>query len=194
VTTVKIWILFVVLFAACAAQTQNQDLKFIKVNPPTDGLTPNSIHFECSRDYDKVECLKDVAALRKALASYPLQLEGDWTYYLVMADDWKPLVRSYGGNPMSPAFSLLLGRATVLDRSLFSGSADRNIELIIWSGIPVGPELVALALSHEMGHAICQDKDERRANDYGKQLREGKVPDCSKTPGHKPVTVAQNPR
>ena len=40
-----------------------------------------------------------------------------------------------------------------------------------------------LAITHEMGHGICQEKDERRADDYGKELREGKVPDCSKTRG-----------
>ena len=47
--------------------------------------------------------------------------------------------------------------------------------------------------SHEMGHGMCKDKDERGADDYGKELRDGKTPDCSKTPGHKTVVVAQNP-
>ena len=189
----KIFVLIAVLFAACAAQTQtqNQNLKFFRVNPPDDGLTPNSIHFLCSQDYDKVECLKDVAALRNALAPYPLQLLGEWSYYLVMASDWKELVSSRGGVGCSPVFSLLLGRATVLDRSLFSPTADRTIEMR--KCFP-DPELEKLAITHEMGHAICQDKDERRADDYGKELRDGKVPDCSKTPGHKPVAVAQNPR
>ena len=183
--------LIAVLFAACAAQTHNPDLKFKRVNPPDDGLTPKSIHFECSQDYDNLDCLKDVAALRKALAPYPLQLLGEWTYYLVMASDWKELAYNRGGVGCSPAFSLLLGRATVLDRSLFSPTADRTLE--IRKCFP-DPELVQLAISHEMGHAICQDKDERRADDYGRELRNGKIPNCSKTPGRQPVSVAQNPK
>jgi hypothetical protein len=34
--------------------------------------------------------------------------------------------------------------------------------------------------------AFARRKTERRADDYGKELRDGKVPDCSKTPGWKP--------
>jgi len=65
-----------------------------------------------------------------------------------------------------------------MDRSLFSGSADRNLELEKWSGIPVGPALVDIAVTHELGHALCQEKNERLANEYGKDLREGKIPHC----------------
>ncbi len=187
----KIWILIVVLCAACAAQAQNP--KFFRVSLVSDGSTPNSIHFFCSQGYDKNACLKDATALRKALAPYPLQLLADWSYYLVMADQWKSLVVSQGGVTCSPAFSLLLGRSTVLDRSLFSPTADRTLEMEKCFG-PGGATLVNLAITHEMGHAICQEKDERRADDYGRELREGKIPDCSKTPGHRPVTVAQNPQ
>ena len=40
----------------------------------------------------------------------------------------------------------------------------------------MGPALVELAITHEMGHGLCQEKDERRADDYGKELRAGYVP------------------
>ena len=79
---------------------------------------------------------------------------------------------------VSPAFTLLLGHATVIDRSLFSGSADRNIELEKWSGMPLGPAFADFALTHELGHGIFQEKSERLANVYGKELREGKIPHC----------------
>jgi hypothetical protein len=46
----------------------------------------------------------------------------------------------------------------------------------------MGAALVDLAITHEMGHAICQEKREREADDYGRELRDGKIPDCSKTP------------
>jgi len=183
---VKKYVLLVVvlsvLFAASAAQTQTQtqtqNLKFYSVRLQPGGPTPPTIHFFCGNGYDKDECLKDIAALRKAIAPYPLQLLGDWSYYLVMAGDWKPLVRSYGGDSVSPAFTLLLGRATVLDRSLFSPTALHTKELETWSGLPIGEPLIDLAVTHEMGHGICQEKNERKADDYGKELRDGKIPGC----------------
>jgi hypothetical protein len=39
---------------------------------------------------------------------------------------------------------------------------------------------------------FCQEKDERRADDYGKDLRNGNIPDCSKTPGRKQTSLATN--
>ena len=179
-------LLLAVLLAVSAAETQ--DLKFKPVSLLSDGSTPTTIHFFCSQDYDNAGCVKDAIALRKALAPYPTRLLSDWSYYLVMADDWKPLVRSENGNnanTTSPAFSLLLGRATVMDRSLFSGAADRVAELVKWSGLPID-QLVDVAVTHEMGHAICQDKNEGHAEDYGRQLRKAKVLDCSETPDWKP--------
>jgi hypothetical protein len=176
VHAVKLSVLFAVLLATLAAQSQEP--RFYRVEFSADGAIASSIHFFCSEGYDKDECLHDVAALRKALAPYPLRLLGEWSFYLVLAPAWKPLAQRHGGPAVSPAFSLLLGRATVMDRSLFTGSADRNIELEKWSGIPVGPALVDVAVTHELGHAICQEKNERLANEYGKEMREGKLPSC----------------
>ena len=171
----KIWILIAVLFAACAAQTQN--LKMIAVRFPANGSTPNSVQFLCSQKYDRTECVKDATVLRQAMATYPTQLLGAWSFVLVPADDWKALVRGQGGDPVSPAFSMLDQRATLLDSSLFVGTAVRNKELMERFGM-IGPALVDLAITHEMGHGICQEKNERRADDYGKELRDGKVPGC----------------
>ena len=183
-TTVKKIVLIAVLFAAYAAQTQN--LKMLAVRFPANGAMPNNIQFLCSQKYDKTECVKDATALRKAMSPYPLQLLGPWSFVLVPADDWKALVRSQGGDAVSPAFSMLDQRATLLDSSLFSPSASRNKELMQRFSL-MGAPLVELALTHEMGHGICEEKDERRADNYGKDLRDGKVPDCSKTPGWKPT-------
>ena len=49
---------------------------------------------------------------------------------------------------------------------LFTGSADRKMELEKWSGIPAGLALVDIAVTHELGNALCQEK-----NEYGKELR-----------------------
>ena len=170
----KTSVLIVVFFAACAAQTQN--LKMMSVRFPANGSAPNSTQFLCSQKYDKAECVKDATALRQAMAGYPVRLLGEWSFVLVPADDWKGLVRGQGGDPVSPAFSLLEQRVTLLDGGLFTGSAGRNKELLERFGM-TGPTLVTLAITHEMGHAICQEKDERRADDYGKDLRNGTVPE-----------------
>jgi len=185
---VKTSVLIAVLLAACAAQTQN--LKLVAVH---FGSAPNPIQFLCSQKYDRAECVKDATALREAMATYPTQLLGTWSFVLVPADDWKALVRGQGGDPVSPAFSMLDQRVTLLDGSLFVASASRNKELLQRFD-RIGPALVDLAVTHEMGHGICQEKNERRADDYGRELREGKAPDCSQTPDRKATTVAQNPR
>src|SRR5215469_15156773 len=157
-----------VLFAASLGQAQS--LKMIAVHFPVGGSIPNNIQFLCGQKYDQTGCVKDAAALRQAMAPYPLQLLGAWSFVLVRADDWKALVRGQGGDPVSPAFSMLDQRATLLESSLFSGMAGRNKELLQRFGL-IGPDLVNLAITHEMGHGICQNKDERRADDYGKALR-----------------------
>ena len=184
-------VLLAILFAAYAAQTQT--LKMISVRFPANGSTPNTIQFLCSQGYERSACVKDAIVLRQAMAPYPMQLLGAWSFVLVPADNWKSLVRGQGGDPVSPALSMLDQRMTLLDASLFSGSATRNKELMQRFRL-MGPALVDLAVTHEMGHGICQEKNERRADDYGKELRDGKVSDCSMTPGHKPVAVAQNPQ
>jgi hypothetical protein len=189
VTTVKTSVLIAVLFAACAAQTQT--LKLVAVHFGANSSTSNAVQFLCSQNYDRAECVKDATTLRQAMATYPLQLLGAWSFVLVPADDWKALVRGQGGDPVSPAFSMLDQRMTLLDSSLFVATASRNKELLVRFGV-IGPALVDLAVTHEMGHGICQEKNERRADDYGRQLREGKTPECSKTPGYKPIAVSPN--
>ena len=173
----KTSLLIAVLFAAGAAQTQN--LKMIAVRFPANGSTPNMIQFLCSQKYDRAECVKDATALRHATTPYPTQLLGAWSFVLVPADDWKTLVLSQGGDPVSPAFSMLEQRVTLLDSSLFSPSASRNKELLQRFSL-MGSALVERVITHEMGHGICQEKNERRADDYGKELREGKTPDCAR--------------
>jgi hypothetical protein len=190
VTTVKKRVLIAVLFAACAAQTQN--LKLITVHFGGNSSAPNAIQFLCSQKYDRAECVKDATALRHAITPYPTQLLGAWSFVLVPADDWKTLVRSQGADPVSPAFSMLEQRVTLLDSSLFSPSASRNKELMQRFSL-MGSALVELAITHEMGHGICQEKDERRADDYGRELRDGRIPDCSKTPGGKTSVATSLP-
>ena len=137
----KSTLLIAVLFAASAAQ--NQELKIVAVRLPANPTIPTSIQFVCS---EKIQSgrVKDATALRQAMVPYPLQLLGPWSFVLVPADDWKALVRSRGGDPVSPAFSILEQRVTLLESSMFSGSATRNKELmalpwLTWCGASLSP-------------------------------------------------------
>jgi hypothetical protein len=175
--------LIALLAAACAAQTQN--LRIVPVHLDTTLPMPKTIQFWCNQDYNHQQCVEDAKTLRQALAPYPLARLGTWSFVLVPADDWQALSRGLGRDPVSPAFSILEQRVTVLDRSLFFVSYARSKQLMERFGL-IGAALLDLALTHEMGHSICQERDERRADDYGKELRDGRTPDCSKTPGWKP--------
>ena len=180
--------LIAVLAAACAAQTQN--LRIVPVHLEPTVPMPKTIQFWCTQDYNQQQCVEDAKTLRQALAPYPLTRLGTWSFVLVPAGDWQALSRGLGRDPVSPAFSVAEQRVTVLDRSLFFVSYARNKELLERFGL-AGAALLDLAVTHEMGHVICQERDEGRADAYGKELRDGKVPDCSKTPGRKPNDVTK---
>jgi hypothetical protein len=184
---VKGYLLLALLSATCAAQAD--DLKMIAVHFPQNNRTPSTIQFFCTQRYDRAECLKDATVLRQAILPYPVQLLSKWSFVLVPADEWKALVRSQGGDPVSPACSILEQRATLLDSSLFVGSAARNKELLQRFDM-IGPALVNLAITHEMGHALCQEKNECRADNYGKELREGKIPVCGTV--NKPASAVKS--
>ena len=114
------------------------------------------------------------------LMTYPLERLGNWSFVLVPAYKWKDLVRSVGGPTRSPAFSIFEQRTTVMESSLFSATATRSADFFHVFGV-TGEALLQLAVNHELGHCVCQDHDERKADDYGRELRQGKIPDCGRT-------------
>jgi len=183
---VKSSVLFAVLLASCVAQTQT--LRVVPVYLDTTVPVPKTIQFFCTQDYDRQACLRDSLALRWSLSPYPYPLEGlrTWSFVLVPADDWKALVGSLGGDPVSPAFSIVDQRTTVMESSLFFPSPSRGKEFLQLFG-ELGNALLDLAVTHELGHAICQDTDERHADDFGRGLRDRKPVSCAKV-SHKPST------
>lgn len=174
-TIAFLWVLSV------ASLVQSQTLKIVTLQVPDDGRTPVFTHFLCSSAYEPKRCVADATTLREALAPYPLQDLGEWSFVLVPAADWQSLVNSLGGDPASPAGSILKRRVTLLSETLFPGPVSRSQKTLERFRL-VGPALLNLAISHELGHALCQEPDERRADAYGRELRDGKAPDCSKTP------------
>ena len=172
-------LLLAVLFAACAAQTQI--LRVVPVDLEGTVETTKNVHFFCTQDYNRDECHQHALDLRRALMSYPLERLGTWSFALVPADKWKNLIRALGGPTHSPAFTIFDQRTTVLESSLFSTTATRSDEFRRVFGV-TGEALLELAVNHELGHGICQERDERRAGDNGRELRQTKAVDCTKTP------------
>jgi len=178
VTTMKPSCLIAVLFAACTAQTQS--LRVVPVLLEGTGKTTTGVEFFCTQDYNRDECHQHALELRRALMTYPLERLGMWSFVLVPSYKWKDLVRAVGGSTDSPAFTIFEQRTTVMESSLFSATATRSAELMHVFGV-TGEALLELAVNHELGHCVCPDQDERKADDYGRELRKGKIPDCGRT-------------
>jgi hypothetical protein len=166
----------------CAYAAQTQNLKMISVRFPANGSTPNTVQFLCSQKYERTVCMKDASALRQAMARYPTQLLEQWSFSLVPADDRKALVRSQERRPGQSGVLDAGSAVDVAGCEIVCWKSHRNKELLQRFNL-MGATLVDLAITHEMGHGICQEKDEHRADDYGRELRSGKIPDCSKSQG-----------
>jgi hypothetical protein len=133
--------------------------------------------FVCNAGYTQQQCDKEMAVLRKLLDLYHAEWLGDWTWILVQSDEWESLMLKVGGNPDSPALSVLSKRQTFFDEALFASKVARRVQLLrVWKTSI--DKLALLAVTHEIGHAMCNDSDENRADKRGEFLREGKLPTC----------------
>lgn len=164
----KLGLVLAVLFAASAAQTQT--IRIVPVLLDPTATTPKTIRFFCTSNYRRQECLGDIFTLRQALEPYPLSRLGAWSFVVVSADDWRSLVLSLGGDPTTPAFTSLEQRTTILEQSLFAANANRKKELLLQFGVS-GKDLLYLAVTHELGHGICKDGNEHRADEFSRNLR-----------------------
>ncbi|MGI8773366.1 MAG: hypothetical protein ACR2JE_18230 [Acidobacteriaceae bacterium] len=118
--------------------------------------------------------------LRGVLARYPSGTLGEWTWVLVRSGDWKPMKRRLRLDSDSPAFSFLARRETFIEEALVAPVPGRSAELIVhWSSSI--DDLLTLAITHELGHALCNEQDEHKADAYGRLLRTGRLPDCSES-------------
>jgi hypothetical protein len=169
---------FAVLLSACAAQTQT--LHVVPAQLGETSQTTKSVQFFCTQDYNPVECGQDALELRRVLMTYPLERLGVWSFVLVPAYKWQGVIQSVGGPAHSPAFTILAQRTTVMESSLFSVTATRNDEFLHVFGV-TGEALLEFAVNHELGHIVCHDQDERKADEYGRELRHTNTVDCNKT-------------
>lgn len=133
--------------------------------------------FHCHTGYPLSQCQKDILQLNSILTHYPIERLGDWTWVLVRSEDWKPICRMLRLNPDSPAFTALDLRETFLEEALFVHHPERTAELMKeWQRSM--PQLLELAVSHELGHAFCEETNEAAADRFGEELRNGLSPRC----------------
>jgi hypothetical protein len=167
------------VFLVVVSTTQAQTLRIVQViNQGGDGF-PANVQFFCDQDYNRIRCVEHIAKLKQELARYPIEGLGAWSFVLVPSDRWKRLVGEGNGNPDSPAFSVIADRITIFEEALLVTMPLRDVELLPKFGV-LGDALLRLAVTHELGHAMCHEFDERRADDYGRALREGGRPKCNR--------------
>jgi hypothetical protein len=134
-------------------------------------------HFACNVGYTPRECQVAATVLRKALARYPVDALGEWTWVLVRSEDWKQILSVRGVDTDHPAFSYLPKRETFIDGALVVRASTRGVELsAIWH-MPI-EDLLDLAIRHELAHALCNERDETKANRAAIALRNGAPLSC----------------
>jgi len=133
--------------------------------------------FVCNTGYRQRQCDEQVTVLRRALANYPVAQLGSWTWILVRSEDWKAILRSRSLDPDSPAFTYYPKRETFFDEALVTRVPVRSPELLLkWNMDREG--LLDLAIRHELGHALCNEPDERNAERVAKLLEQRKPVSC----------------
>jgi len=124
----------------------------------------------CDASYSIPECRRQLEVLLRTLRPYPAALVPNWKWVLVRAEHWKPMLTSFHLDYDSPAVTILDEDVTLLDESLIKPRADRAAELMNGFKIPLD-QLLDVAISHELGHAMCHETNEARADEIGRALR-----------------------
>jgi hypothetical protein len=143
------------------------------------GTTPKQ-HFVCNTGYALERCHAEMEILRKVLAKYPTAALGEWTWVLVRSEDWKTILLSRELDPNSPAISFLPASETFFDEALLLPVSDRGAELSAVWHMPV-EELLDLAVRHELGHALCNERNEVKAERAAAALGRGQPVSCERT-------------
>ena len=125
--------------------------------------------FYCNTGYSQGACQVQVTRLRQTLGNFELAALGEWEWILVRSDDWARILRRVGRDPDSPAFTILEQRRTFLEESLFTPRAGRSRTLLEKWRVPLD-RLLDVAVTHELAHALCRERDEARTHSYADQL------------------------
>jgi len=134
-------------------------------------------HFACNVGYTLRECEDAATVLKKAIERYPMDALGEWTWVLVRTADWKQILADRKLDTNHPAFSYLSKRETFLDGALVVRSSIRSAQLCAIWHMPI-EDLLDLAIRHEFAHALCNDRDETRAERAAVALKDGMPLSC----------------
>jgi hypothetical protein len=169
---------FLTPFALLAVQSQ------FPTTARAQGQAPAQ-HFVCNIGYTPQKCAEDMAVLRRVLAKYPTNALGEWTWVLVRSEDWRRILLDRGFNPdTSPAFSILPNRETFFEGALLAKVSHRSVELSGLWHMRI-EDLLDLAVRHELGHALCNETDEAKANRIARFLQGPKPVSCEVKPAAK---------
>jgi hypothetical protein len=169
----------VIFLCVSSLNAQTTSIRILPIELPNRPASlSHAVSFSCTTDYDPSQCLTSAALLAKVLERYPTERMGQWTFVLAGSAHWRQTVKKLGGDPESPAFSELSARVTVLKDELFETADSRQAMLARRFGLPPG-SILDYAVTHEMGHAICGERQENLADKYGLDLRRGIAPTCN---------------
>ncbi len=168
--------LWMISVAGSWGQTMN-----VRVRPVQLRQSPlPGIQFLCSTNYPTDSCVRDTRALVGELSRLPAVSLGQWSFLLVPSGDWNAVMAELRHEPGSPAFSLLSQRITVLESSLFQPPPASAGALMETFGT-LGETLLRRAITHELAHGICGEKDEYRTEQEAEKLRQGLSLSCGVT-------------
>ena len=133
--------------------------------------------FVCNTGYSRKQCDEEMLVLKRALANYRASDLGEWTWVLVRSEDWKLLLLARGLNPGTAALTAVGAKTTFFEGALVAGPSGRVSELIdIWHISRDG--LLDLAVRHELGHVLCKDANEWKADRVARLLEQREPVSC----------------
>lgn len=167
------WLAVLIWMSPAVGQTASE------IAPAVDAgtIALSGQEFHCHTGYSLAQCQNDILKLKSVLARYPIEGLGLWTWVLVQSQDWKPISQRLRLNPDSPAFTAVDQRETFLEEALFMHDPLRVAELMKEWQMSMS-RLLELAVTHELGHALCEEPNEVVADRFGEQLRKGMLPRC----------------
>jgi hypothetical protein len=137
-------------------------------------------HFSCTVEYAPEGCVRDLQRLHRLLEQYNADGLGEWQWVIVSRSEWKPFCVKLGVDFGSPAMTSFVDRQAFFDEALFEEDPIRARELVRKFGA-LWKDLLPLALTHELGHAVCRDATEERAEFYAEEIRRHRPGRCDST-------------
>lgn len=173
----SLFVMLCLMLSVFTLSAMGQGVKGIALSGSVAATTFPGQEFHCHTGYSLAQCQRDLLQLKNVLTHYPIQGLGHWTWVLVRSQDWKPISQMLGLNPDSPAFTAVEPRETFLEEALFAHDPQRSSELMDQWRMSM-PDLLQLAVSHELGHALCGEPNEAVADHIGDELRHGRWTPC----------------